>query len=335
MGARHCIGETFTAYNGMKFTIVNIDRTLEKPFTIQFENGYIVNIGITRLKNGAEISNGDSVCSCTLFGIDYKSLRIACKHFGISYCTIKGKSSTEIEDYIANNRIEYNGHWVNISNYVAAYGVTPRKFYNYLEANGIEKNAANAKSYIAQYLETAKNKVEMGNVLKIINNYFGTSFKSLKDAVNHFGLSSSNLYLYTGTKESLIKYIKKHSIQYGGQWISIKSYCEKLGVKYNSLATWAKTKCIRINASNITDIIKSYRNAMTIESEQQRVCEMQKLEQLIKRYITLDICTVQSDKIYAYFSRNNLSAEQVIVHFRPDLHINIFGKIVDENGNEV
>lgn len=391
---KHYIGETFTAYNGMKFTIINIDRTLKKPFTIQFEDGYITDINGTFLKNGATIKNNNldrkknrlgeqrrhkdgslmtiieytkadnilvrfddsSICrtkyynfangTCIhkirLFGVDYDSVMDVCKHFKLNKHTLAGKSRTEIEKYIANNRIEHNGQWMSITNYITAYKVTPDNFYKYLRVNGIEKNPANVKKYIARYLETTENKMDVvpskEDTLKIINNYFGTSFESLNDFINQLDLGYKNLCTLAENREVLIKYIKKHYIQYGGQWISIKSYCEKLGIEYDSLKAWTKTRHIRINTSNITEAIKSYRDGINLEVEKQKVYEMQKLENLIKIYIkTIDAKsrTRVTSEFYSYFNHNNVSAEQVIVHFRPDLHINIFGKIVDENGNEV
>lgn len=390
---KHYIGETFTAKNGMKFTIINIDRTSKKPYIIQFEDGYTTSVFGGLLKNRAKIRNNNlirfrtkmdrtgeqnrhrdgslmtiiryedaanilvefddySVSKCNydsfikgicvhkirIFGVDYNSIRDVRKHFGINEHTVIGKSSIEIEEYITNNRIEYNGQWVSITNYLKAHGIIPVNFYEYLRVNNIEKNAVNVKRYIPQYLEITENKIttvhSTGDTLKIINNCFETSFKSLKGVMNHFDLGYSNISKFIGNGEGLIEYIKQHSIQYGNQWISIKSYCEKLGIEYGSLKAWAKTKHIRINASNIIDAIKNYRNDITIESQQQRVYEMQKLEQLIKRY-RLNTYHVRKDQAYDSFRRNNISAEQVIVHFRPDLHINIFGKIVDENGNEV
>lgn len=377
----------------MKFTIINIDRALKKPFTIQFEDGYITNISTTLLINGATIKNGnlaniqimdrvgeqnrhqdgslmtiieyknskhvlvkfedyytvkttyksfiDGTCThkIRIFNNYYSSINDICIHFNINSRGIVGKSRIEIEEYITNNRIEYNGQWMSITNYITAYKVTPSNFYEYLKVNGIEKNPANVKKYIARYLEITENNVDeipsKEDTLKIINNYFGTSFESLNDSINQLDLGYKNLCPLAENREDLIKYIKKHCIQYEGQWISIKSYCEKLGIKYDSLATWAKTKHIRINASNITDAIENYSNGMDLESERKRAYEMQKLEQLIKRYNLSATCNTVLGNIYSYFKRNNLSAEQVIVHFRPDLHINIFGKIVDENGNEV
>lgn len=386
---KHYIGETFTANNGMKFTIINIDRTSKKPFTIQFEDGYITNTSVTYLKNGAIIKNSNldtktnrlgeqrrhkdgslmtiieyndcnnilvkfddsSISRCKyysfvngtcihkimLFGEYYKSMESVCKHFNISKNTIAGKSSTEIEEYITNNRIEYNGQWVSITNYLKAHGIITVNFYEYLRVNDIEKNTVNIKRYTANYLETVKNKIDattqIGDILKIINNYFETSFKSLNAAINYLGLGANTLYKYTSTKEELIKYIKQHAIRYEDQWISIKSYCEKLGIEYNSLKAWAKMKSISINSNNITDALKSYRNSINLESK--RTYEMQKLEHLRKKYFISDARNIPTHNIYTYFNNNNISAEQVIVHFRPDLHINIFGKIVDENGNEV
>ena len=54
---KHYIGETFTANNGMKFTIINIDRTSKKPFTIQFEDGYTTSVFDSVLKNEASVRN--------------------------------------------------------------------------------------------------------------------------------------------------------------------------------------------------------------------------------------------------------------------------------------
>lgn len=283
---KHYIGETFTAYNGMKFTIINIDRASKKPYTIQFEDGYITNINNNSLSEGAYIKNGnlanirkidrtgeqnrhqdgslmtiidykdskhvlvkfedsytvktnyknfiDGACThkIRLFNKYYSSIHDICISFNINSRGIVGKSSIEIEKYIANNKIEYNGQWMSLGDYVKEHGVIPVNFYKYLRANNIEKNAANVKRYIPHYLEVIETKIET-----------------------------------------------------------------------------------------------------------EKVHEMQKLKYLMKRYnkpaTDKGFRTRATSEIYNYLNSSNLSAEQVIVHFRPDLHINIFGKIVDENGNEV
>ena len=391
---KHYIGETFTANNGMKFTIISIDRTSKKPFTIQFEDGYTTNVYNSFVKDGAKIRNynldhhsridrtgeqnrhkdgslmtiikyidctnvlvefDDSSISKTTYGQftngtckhkirifdkDYDMKADIEKHFKLSSDITAHKSASEIEEYIINNRIEYNGEWIRSADYVRAHGIKSTTFTRYLRDRGIENNVANIKRYLPEYLRTKgidlqiESKVDTEIDIKTINNYFGTSFKSLRALTNDIGISYTEARNSVCDNGGLIEYIKQHCVQYNGQLVSVKYYLEKQNIDLEHIKAWAKVKGITISASNIDNSINSYRNDMNTGYIKLKVNEIQKLKHLGHKYITINRADV-INHMYIYFNHNNLSAEQVIVHFRPDLHINIFGKIVDENGNEV
>ena len=124
-------------------------------------------------------------------------------------------------------------------------------------------------------------------------------------------------------------------MQYNGEWVSISKFLKLSGINYPTFISYLSRQGLQFNGIDARKALPGFlesRNKLKGKYDEQTILEIKKLRRLAKGY------HISGDMIsngVRYLENNNISAEQVIVHFRPDLHINIFGRIVDENGNEV